>query len=57
MIYIVTVYAVEVDEIETEIIEVSDIEEIADNLFKIINHYKNYWRSRIELVSVVKGGR
>jgi hypothetical protein len=57
MTYIITVYAVEVDEIETEIIEVSGIEEVADNLFKIINHYENYWRSRIELVSVVRGGR
>lgn len=57
MTYIVTVYAVDVDEIETEVIEVSGIEEIADNLFKIINHYENYWNSRIELVSVVKGGR
>lgn len=55
MIYIVTIYAVDVDEIETEIIEVSDIEEIVDNLFKIINHYKYYWNSRIELVSVVVG--
>ena len=57
MIYIITVYAVDVDQLEVEIIEVSGIEEIADNLFKIINHYENYWKSRIELVSVVKGGR
>lgn len=55
MIYIITVYAVEVGELEIETIEVSDIAEIADNLFKIVNHYKNFWRSRIELISIVKG--
>lgn len=57
MIYIITVYAVDIDRLEIETIEVSGIEEVADNLFKIINHYENYWNSRIELVSIVKGGR
>lgn len=55
MIYIITVYAVDIDRLEIETIEVSGIEEVADNLFKIINHYENYWNSRIELVSIVKG--
>lgn len=57
MIYIITVYAVDIDRLEVETIEVSGVEEVADSLFKIINHYENYWHSRIELVSVVKGGR
>lgn len=57
MIYIITVYAVDVDQLEIETIEVSGIEEVVDNLFKIINHYENFWRSRVELVSVVRGGR
>ena len=57
MIYIITVYAVDIDRLEIETIEVSGVEEVADNLFKIINHYENYWNSRIELVSIVKGGR
>ena len=57
MIYIITVYAVDVDELEVETIEVSGIEEVADNLFKIINRYKSFWHSRVELVSVVRGGR
>lgn len=57
MIYIITVYAVDVDQLEVEVIEANDIEEVADNLFKIVNHYENYWHSRIELVSIVRGGR
>ena len=57
MIYIITVYAVDIDRLEIETIEVNGIEEVADNLFNIINHYENYWHSRIELVSVVKGGK
>ena len=57
MIYIITVYAVDIDRLEIETIEVNSIEEVADSLFKIINHYESYWNSRIELVSIVKGGR
>ena len=57
MIYIITVYAIDVDQLEIETIEVDGIEEVADSLFKIINHYENFWHSRIELVSIVKGGR
>lgn len=57
MIYIITVYAVDIDRLEIETIEVSSVEEVADSLFKITNHYENYWNSRIELISVVKGGR
>jgi hypothetical protein len=56
MIYIITVYAIDIDRLEIETIEVNSIEEVADNLFQIVNHYESYWNSRIELVSIVKGG-
>lgn len=57
MIYIITIYVTDIDRLEIETIEVSGIEEVADSLIKIINHYENYWNSRIELVSVIRGGR